>query len=136
MRRRSRQGQVILEELKRLRTHPRSDELFEVVRSRLPRVSLATVYRQLGQLTGEGLALEIYCGDFVRYDGNVLPHDHLLCRRCRRVWDCDCAPLDSGAAPEGGESGFLVEGHFTVYYGLCRDCGAAAHEDIWRGGNA
>ncbi len=123
MRRRSRQGQVILEELTRLRTHPRSDELFEIVRGRLPHVSLATVYRQLGQLKGEGLALEIYCGDFVRYDGNVAPHDHLLCRICRRVWDCDGAPADPGGEqPGGADPGFLVEGHYTVHYGLCGDC--------------
>ncbi len=135
---RSRQGKVILEELRKLTTHPRSDELYVLVRECLPRVSLGTVYRNLGQLSREGLALEIFCGDFVRYDGNVASHDHLLCRSCRRVWDHKMATNGAtngaangatglavgGPAPVAGGGGtdFQVDGQYTIFYGLCREC--------------
>jgi len=122
--RRSRQREVILEELRKLKTHPRSDELYALVRRRLPRVSLGTVYRNLDRLQREGAAIEIYCGDFVRYDGDVSAHDHFMCRACRRVWDF--AP--GGARPEviarrsQGQAGFRIENEYMMYSGLCPDC--------------
>lgn len=122
-RRQSKQRQVILEELRKIKTHPRGDELYAIVRQRLPNISLGTVYRNLNELEQEGNALEIYCGDFVRYDGNVAPHDHFICRVCRRVWDYD---LGRGAVLPPSESqtedGFHILGQYTMYVGICPDC--------------
>ena len=122
--RRTRQGEVILEELRKLKTHPRTDELYALVRERLPRVSLGTVYRNLDRLQRDGLATEIYCGDFVRYDGNVTPHDHFLCRRCQRVWDVPATGVPPATEPRlNGDPGqFLIEGSYTMHYGLCAEC--------------
>ncbi len=52
------QREIILDELRSVKTHPTADELFEQVRSRLPRVSLATVYRNLEWLCQQG-----YCSE-------------------------------------------------------------------------
>ncbi|MFQ5853689.1 MAG: transcriptional repressor, partial [Candidatus Binatia bacterium] len=76
--RRSRPREVILEELRKVKTHPRGDELFETVRRRLPRISLGTIYRNLALFHRQGLVLELSCGNFNRYDGNTTPHHHLL----------------------------------------------------------
>lgn len=119
---RSKQGEIILEELKQLTTHPRSDELYALVRRRLPRVSLGTVYRNLDRCQREGVVTEIYCGDFVRYDGNVSPHDHFLCRGCHRVWDFDRGHSAIADEVEVDLPGFRVEGHYTIFYGLCAAC--------------
>ncbi|MBW2644383.1 MAG: transcriptional repressor, partial [Deltaproteobacteria bacterium] len=43
----TKQRQVILEELRKLNTHPSADEIYKVVRRHLPRISLGTVYRNL-----------------------------------------------------------------------------------------
>ena len=43
----TRQRAVILEELRKLTTHPTADELYQIVRARMPRISLGTVYRNL-----------------------------------------------------------------------------------------
>jgi Fe2+ or Zn2+ uptake regulation protein len=118
----SRQREVILEELRKLKTHPRSDELYLLARRRLPRLSLGTVYRNLDRLQREGQVLEIPCGDFARYDGNVLPHDHLMCRRCRRVWDLDSGTVHRPGVVTPLPSGFQIEGSYTIYQGLCPDC--------------
>ena len=122
--RRTVQRQVILEELRKLKTHPRSDELYALVRQKLPRISLGTVYRNLDRLHREGLAQEIYCGDFARYDGNVALHDHFICRSCRRVWDFEAGP-EHQARPVPGvpaPAGFNIETSYTMYSGLCPDC--------------
>ena len=41
------QRTVILEEVRKVATHPGADEIYEMVRKRLPRISLGTVYRNL-----------------------------------------------------------------------------------------
>ena len=43
----TRQRKVILEELRKVNSHPSADEIYEIVRKRLPRISLGTVYRNL-----------------------------------------------------------------------------------------
>ena len=48
------QRKVILEELSLLKSHPTADELFQIVRIRLPKISLATVYRNLADLAASG----------------------------------------------------------------------------------
>lgn len=43
----TRQRTVILEKLRKVATHPSADEIYEMVRKRLPRIRLGTVYRNL-----------------------------------------------------------------------------------------
>ena len=47
----TRQRMVILEELRKVKTHPTADELYAMVSTRMPRISLGTVYRNLDFLT-------------------------------------------------------------------------------------
>ena len=68
----TRQRPVILEELKNLTTHPTADELYSMVRRRLPRISLGTVYRNLEILSEMGLAQKLEsAGAQRRYGGDV-----------------------------------------------------------------
>lgn len=118
----TRQRMVILEELKKLHTHPTADELYAMVRARLPRISLGTVYRNLDFLaeTGEILKLEA-AGSIRRFDGDVRPHQHIRCTRCGRVGDI----MPPFPAPD--VTGLQVEG-FTVtrarveFEGVCDAC--------------
>ncbi len=57
--RRSKQRELILEELKGLTCHPTADELYERVRKRLPNISLGTVYRNLELMADNGVILKI-----------------------------------------------------------------------------
>ena len=57
--RNTQQRQVIYEELKRLTSHPTAAELYEVVRKRLPKISLGTVYRNLEILVRNDMIAKI-----------------------------------------------------------------------------
>ena len=80
------QRRVILELLTAQRWHPTADELFHAVRRRLPRISLATVYRNLDLLaqTGHVLRLDPPEGPR-RFDGFTEGHTHARCSRCGRT---------------------------------------------------
>ena len=69
--RNTRQREVILEELRKLRSHPTAPVLYEIVRRRLPRISLGTVYRNLELLAKSGVVRKLELSDSeARFDGN------------------------------------------------------------------
>jgi Fur family peroxide stress response transcriptional regulator len=75
--------------------HPSADEICAAVRRRDPHVSLATVHRILEQFCEVKEARKVtLLHDVARYDGNVEPHHHVLCVRCRRVHDIEIPEVD------------------------------------------
>lgn len=124
-RRHTPQRQVILEELAGLYTHPTAAELYALVRQRLPRVSLGTVYRNLEVLCEDGLARRLtLAGSDARYDGNTRPHDHVRCIGCGILRDLP--PGTAAFRPDlpAEAAGFLVEGYRLEYFGRCPRCRA------------
>jgi Fur family peroxide stress response transcriptional regulator len=103
--------------------HPSTEQICAAVRRNHPHVSLATIYRILEQFCAVGEARKVtLLHDVVRYDGNVEPHHHVLCVRCRRVHDIE--------VPEAEKllEGTSTLGQFTLLRccleieALCRRC--------------
>ena len=75
----TRQRMVILEELRKVKTLPTADELYAMVRTRMPRISLGTVYRNLDFLTESKEILKLEsAGSIRRFDGDTRPHQQSL----------------------------------------------------------
>ncbi|MDR3640361.1 MAG: transcriptional repressor [Humidesulfovibrio sp.] len=86
----SRQRETILAELCKVKTHPTADEVYDMVRKIMPRISLGTVYRNLDFLSSRGVVLRLGgAGTQKRFDGNPMPHPHLRCSACGRVDDLE-----------------------------------------------
>ena len=118
----TRQRKVILEELRKVKTHPSADEVYEMVRKRLPRISLGTVYRNLEILSESGDIQKLEPGcSLKRFDGDTSEHCHIRCVRCDRIAD---APLpDVKFDLEQVESSdFKITGHRLEFLGLCSEC--------------
>src|SRR5437899_8352928 len=81
----TRQRRIILEVVRATDAHPTAAFVYRRVRRRLPRVSLATVYRNLRMLAAEGFLPERADEAGMRFDGNTGPHDHFTCLACRRI---------------------------------------------------
>lgn len=121
--RNTRQRQVILEELRKLTSHPTAVGIYEIVRRRLPKISLGTVYRNLELLARTGLVRKLEMGNAEsRFDGNVAPHDHVRCVRCGRVDDVSGPPLDLLGGPANDLHGYQILGHRLEYLGICSQC--------------
>ncbi|MDI6795534.1 MAG: transcriptional repressor [Desulfatibacillaceae bacterium] len=119
----TRQRRIILDELKKVKSHPTADQVYEMVRRRLPKISLATVYRNLDILSGAGVILKIESGGTQRrYDGDTSDHSHIRCVRCNRVGDVFVSPINVPAVDESQACGFTVLGHRVEFYGVCPEC--------------
>jgi Fur family transcriptional regulator, ferric uptake regulator len=121
--RNTRQRHVILEELQKLTSHPTAAELYGIVRHRLSKISLGTVYRNLYLLARTGAIQKLeFGGGEARFDGNIAQHDHLRCVRCGRVDDVSSHPLDLlGGAPNDC-CGYEILGHRLEFFGICPQC--------------
>jgi len=114
---------VILEELKKVASHPAADELYELVRRRLPRVSLGTVYRNLELLCESGMVRKLeYGGSQRRYDGDATHHYHLRCVSCGRVEDAPIKPVSEIEESLRKMSDYEIIGHHVEFVGICPEC--------------
>lgn len=117
------QRRVILEELQKHYDHPTADEIYAEVRSKLPKVSLGTVYRNLDQMSESGMILKLEGAGQKRFDPNPNPHPHFRCTSCGCVEDIDAdvnPPVIKGDASWAKER--TIKGVMVEFFGLCKKC--------------
>lgn len=111
--------EAILQCLRSTTCHPSAEWVYTQLKPRIPDLSLATVYRNLARFRSEGSVQVIGCVDGEdRYDGNIMPHGHFICRTCGAV--IDLPPL-SVEAPDLSMVG-REESHSVTFYGKCNCC--------------
>jgi len=120
--RRTRPRRLILDVVRATDAHPTAAFVYQKVRRRLPRVSLATVYRNLRMLAAEGFLAERTDAGGLRFDGNTGPHDHFTCLTCGRIYDVPARDDGGGRRRVAARTGFEVLDHRTEYYGRCGTC--------------
>lgn len=119
----TRQRQVILEIVNSMRTHPTADEIYEIVRKKLPKISLGTVYRNLDLLAQNG-TIQVYehSGSQKRFDGNAHEHYHVRCVSCGRIDDAHQCPCEDLERLIKGKTDYEIIGHRLEFIGLCPSC--------------
>ena len=127
----TRQLEAVFQALQGDPSHPFADEIYRRVRKKLPRISLATVYRNLQRLAEEGKIRTVLLGERVaRYDPETSDHDHFICESCGRVQDLflerdrqvDLTPLTN--------EGYIVTTHNLTVYGICRVCAPSSEASV------
>ena len=118
------QREAILSELRKMCTHPTADELYAVLRPKVPQISLGTIYRNLEDMASRGVIRKLeLTGRQKRFDGDASPHYHARCRVCDRVFNLAAPRLDEvdrligSLMPELGCTGVYME-----WAGLCPAC--------------
>ena len=121
--RHSKQRDALIEILKSTDRHPTADTLYMEMRKRFPNVSLATVYRNLRQLSECGEIMTIAAGTGAEhFDGNFNPHYHFVCRDCGNVFDIAMENMDFLNNNVSEKTGYEIETHSLLFYGKCKDC--------------
>ena len=97
-------------------------EVLDQAREAVPRIGIATVYRNLKDLVEEGWLVTVDLpGEPPRYErAGKAHHHHFRCRACERVFEVDgcCFIGRDGNLP----SGFQLERHEVILHGLCASC--------------
>jgi Fur family ferric uptake transcriptional regulator len=112
-----------VEELQNLRSHPTADQLYEIVRKRLPGISLSTVYRNLEILSAEGVIMKMdMAGTQKRFDGTVENHYHIRCVECGRLDDIDMLLAYNLDETARSYCDYGSVTHNLEFAGVCPDC--------------
>lgn len=117
------QREMILLELRKSKDHLTADQLYERVKKKMPRISLATVYRNLEILAEVGLIgkLEV-SGRQKRFDWDVEVHDHVYCVQCHRIDNLILDRESLGLMEPGMVGGYQITGYRVEFSGLCQEC--------------
>ena len=84
----SRKREAILSKVKSTACHPAAEWVYRKLKGEYPDLSLGTVYRNLSLFKEEGIITSV--GDVEgqeRFDGDIKPHAHFICQKCRAVAD-------------------------------------------------
>ena len=124
------QRQAIVQALSRDCRHPTADEVFRVVREKMPDISAATVYNTLNELVDMCLVAEVLSvrGER-RYDANLDQHDHIVCIVCGHIEDVASNRSISHLLPQES-CGFEIVGHRLVFLGYCPACWRDVHNRL------
>ena len=119
----TRQRTAVFDYLGRVDHHPTAEEVFLAVKPELPKISLATVYKNLEALVACGAASKLAYGDgAARYDIRTDHHYHSRCLGCGRIADLEPRGTKELAKLVRPPSGFQVEDYRVELLGYCKDC--------------
>ncbi|AEF83906.1 ferric uptake regulator, Fur family [Treponema primitia ZAS-2] len=130
-RKHSKKRDEILRVIRSTTDHPGAQWVYDQLKSSIPGLSLATVYRNINLFQREGSVISVGVVDGEeRFDGRVEPHPHFVCACCGRVLDYDSPELPANF-PEimekleelmDNERGATIDCRKTVFSGLCAYC--------------
>lgn len=121
MERRTRQRRAIWSAFETAARPLGPQEILGLARQEVPGLGMATVYRNIRTLVGEGrLRVVELPGAADRYEvAGKEHHHHFHCRLCDGVFEVETCQGDFDAITP---SGFRLEDHEITLYGLCPAC--------------
>lgn len=117
------QRQIILEELSKVKFHPTANEVYDMVRKRLPRIGLGTVYRNLELMAENGIILKLEVGGTQkRFDATTDLHYHIRCIACGRVDDIELPVQQEINEIAARNTSYEILSHHIEFLGTCEQC--------------
>lgn len=104
--------------------HFHADQLFDEMKAEGFSVTRATIYRTLEKLVDAGLLRRVDLGNrtFYEHDYGYPQHDHLVCQKCRQVFEFQHPAMDNLIREVAEQNQFQVHGHSFVLRGICAEC--------------
>ena len=118
----SKQRETILAAVKSSYDHPTAEEVYELVKTEIPNISLGTVYRNLNALSDQGEIKRIKIANSSdHFDSTLNYHHHAYCDICHNIFDIKIKD-------EFNFDNLLIEDKFQIlevnicFTGICNDC--------------
>lgn len=118
-----------IEHALRIKRHATNAELLALIRIDYPYVSATTVHRATTRLAERGkIGVAPAAKDrSMRYDSNIMPHDHFICSECDLIRDTD---VKDQLVPllEAAIDGCSISGRLSIT-GICKQCSIKSKSD-------
>ncbi|MDH3238890.1 MAG: transcriptional repressor [Deltaproteobacteria bacterium] len=114
---------AILRAVKATGSHPDADAVYRHVSREHPHISRDTVYRTLSMMEEKNIIGSVlFVGNAKRYDPNTARHHHLICLRCRRIFDFSAEKFDLLEPPASTLARFQMFRTTVHVEGICVEC--------------
>ena len=119
----SKQREIILNTLQKNVIHPTADQVYALLHKEYPTISLATVYRNLNKLAEANKIIKVQIPNGAdRFDHQCFDHYHVVCDKCKKVFDVEMPYLKDLETKIKDKKGFTFTGHNIVFNGICPNC--------------
>lgn len=127
------QRRLVLQILESSHGHPTAQTVFEQARRRMPSISLATVYRNLRFLVGQGTLIENKIGNKPsRFETRKQRHYHVCCVECGSLEDL-VLPYQSALDKRVEQMvRYRLREHHMEFFGVCPRCQGRSRSSLDR----
>ena len=133
----TKQKQIILETIRKDRSHPTMADIYKKVQNKNKKIGQATVYRNINELVESNEVEKItdLSGQF-HFDGNENKHYHLLCTNCQKIFDIFDENYSSIISTAANNDEFMITDVKITCLGLCSTCKELLSKNkiIWKRG--
>ena len=121
--RNSNQRNLIYEIVSTRFDHPTAEQIFKTAREIMPNISLSTVYRNLTELSNNGLIKKVIVPqDSDRFDSTLITHSHLYCINCKCVYDVEGVRLEQVISDVEEKNKIKILSNDLSFEGICSNC--------------
>lgn len=119
----TKQRELILEALMGTTSHPSAEMVLELVKNKIPNISLDTIYRTLAFLEKSELIFRIdHQLPKARFDADKREHHHFICQNCNEVYDVFVDKNDTIKLPSNAKNFGIVKNVNLQITGICNNC--------------
>jgi Fe2+ or Zn2+ uptake regulation protein/O6-methylguanine-DNA--protein-cysteine methyltransferase len=98
--------------------HLSADEVISRASVEVPEIGRGTVYATLAEFAELGVLGSVGNPQPIRYETNVVPHDHFRCRLCLRLFDVELGGRETRRPLDG----YTIESVALQAEGVCAEC--------------
>lgn len=122
------QRMEIFRELATACDHPSAEILHQRLKTKMPTLSLDTIYRTLATLEQCGLVKRVQTLESqAHFEVTTPSHHHLICERCGRINDFAWEYFDRVSLPEEVLGWGEINQRTVTLSGVCKNCRALAN---------
>lgn len=116
------QRKKILEYLKSVHNHPSAERVYNAIKKDIPKITLATVYRNLNLLAKQGEILRLEINKEYHYDAFTGKHCHCVCEKCGKITETFDSEISEFALKKFKAKGFKTKSVNIIFKGCCKHC--------------
>ena len=98
------------------------EDIYNKVKTIVPSISIATIYKNLKLLADKEIIKEVNINSFKQlYEVNTKEHFHLICKRCKKIFDVDSDNIKIKNIVEDKVKNTIDKIEINAYF-LCNNC--------------
>ena len=114
--RNTKQRELILKIINDSYDHLTTEEIYRKCKTKIPNISLGTVYRNLNNLVEESKIIRLKLDNIDRFDAKRSKHHHFICIKCKKIIDVNVDDLQANTHNN------KVIDYEIKFTGICKDC--------------